>query len=172
MSTLNSLDTRCKLHLSGTPYRILMSNNEFKQEDVIAFYQFTDIIREQKKWDEENLGLDDIQEWDNPYYGFPQMIRFAFNPNKVARKILDELKSNGVTYAFAELFRPLSITKDRAQNYKRFKHEAEILDLFELIDGGGDKSEDGILSFLNYAPIKKGNMCRHIVIVLPFKGFL
>jgi len=158
------------LHLSGTPYRILMSNNEFKPEDVIAFYQFTDIIKAQKEWDARHLGEDGTQEWDNPYYGFPQMIRFAFNPNKAARDLLDQLRSRGLTYAFAELFKPKSISKDRQNLYKQFEHEHEILELFELIDGGSDKSEDGILSFLNYEPILKGKMCRHIVIVLPFKA--
>ena len=24
---------------------------------------------------------DPVREWDNPYFGFPKMIRFAFNPN-------------------------------------------------------------------------------------------
>ena len=158
------------LHLSGTPYRILMSNNEFKPEDIIAFYQFTDIIKAQKEWDEKFLGNDGVQEWENPYYGFPQMIRFAFNPNKSAQDLLNGLKSKGITYAFAELFKPKSITKDRNGLYKKFKHEKEILELFELIDGGNNRTEKGFLSFLNYEPIKNGNMCRHIVVVLPFKA--
>lgn len=158
------------LHLSGTPYRILMSNNEFKPQDVIAFYQFTDIIKAQKEWDTKYLGEDGKQEWDNPYYGFPQMIRFAFKPNKAAQNLLERLKSNGITYAFAELFKPKSIIKDKDNLYRQFIHEQEILELFELIDGGSDKSEEGILSFLSYEPIVEGKMCRHIVIVLPFKA--
>ena len=36
------LDARIRLHLSGTPYRILMGS-EFSKEDIIAFYQFTDL---------------------------------------------------------------------------------------------------------------------------------
>lgn len=79
------LDAKIKLHLSGTPYRILMGG-EFKKEDIIAFCQFSDIVQAQEQWDKENLLKDEdenstpLREWDNPYYGFPQMIRFAFNP--------------------------------------------------------------------------------------------
>lgn len=38
------LDAKIKLHLSGTPYRILMGG-EFKKEDIIAFCQFSDIVQ-------------------------------------------------------------------------------------------------------------------------------
>ncbi len=74
--------------------------SEFSEEDRIAFYQFTDIVQDQEAWDREHVLDDDYKEWDNPYYGFPQMVRFAFNPNESSRKRLEELKSNGVTYAF------------------------------------------------------------------------
>ena len=95
-------DAKIKLHLSGTPYRILMGG-EFQQEDIIAFYQFSDIVREQEAWDKENLLRDDVKEWDNPYYGFPQMIRFAFNPNESSIRRLEELRMSGVTYALSAL---------------------------------------------------------------------
>jgi hypothetical protein len=81
---------KVSLHLSGTPYRILMGD-EFNDEQIIAFYQFVDIVEAQKKWDIENISKDDKKEWDNPYYGFPQMIRFAFNPNKATIERLKEL---------------------------------------------------------------------------------
>ena len=107
-----------------------------QDEDIIAFYQFTDIANDQEKWDKENLNKDDTKEWDNPYYGFPQMIRFAFNPNESSRKKMEELKKNGITYAFSTFFKPKSITKDNVnQNHKKFEHEKEILDLLEVIDG-------------------------------------
>ena len=162
------LKPKVRLHLSGTPYRILMGS-EFTDKDIIAFYQFTDIANDQEKWDKEKLDKDEIKEWDNPYYGFPQMVRFAFNPNDSSRKKMEELKKNGITYAFSALFRPKSITKDNAnQNHKKFEHEKEILDLLEVIDGS--KSDDNLLSFLDYDKIKEGNMCRHIVCVLPYRA--
>lgn len=165
---IKSLNYKVQLHLSGTPYRILMNDEEFKKEDIIAFCQFTDIVKEQKQWDADHLTQDGVKEWDNPYYGFPQMIRFAFNPNESSRKVLEQLRKDGVTYAFSELFRPQSITKDRTGKYKEFVHKKEILDLLQIIDGS--KQEAGLLGFLNYDKIKEGQMCRHIVCVLPFRA--
>lgn len=161
------LDTKIRIHLSGTPYRILMSD-EFKKEDIIAFVQFTDIIDAQKQWDDEHLKEDDCNEWDNPYYGFPQMIRFAFNPNASSVKKMEELRKNGITYAFSELFRPQSMTTKRDGSHRQFLHEPEILDLLEVIDG--TKEDENLLGFLDYDKIKDGKMCRHIVVVLPFRA--
>lgn len=164
---VKALDTKIRIHLSGTPYRILMSD-EFKKEDIIAFVQFTDIIDAQKQWDDEHLKEDDCNEWDNPYYGFPQMIRFAFNPNASSVKKMEELRKNGITYAFSELFRPQSMTTKRDGSHRQFLHEPEILDLLEVIDG--TKEDENLLGFLDYDKIKDGKMCRHIVVVLPFRA--
>lgn len=162
---LKCLSVNVTLHLSGTPYRILMGS-EFEKDDIIAFYQFTDIAKDQKQWDEENL-LKEEPEWHNPYYGFPQMVRFAFTPSKSALELLNSLKSNGVTYAFSELLKPSSIKKDTKNNeHKKFVHEKEVLELFMAIDGS--KEDDGLLSFLDYDKIKSGKMCQHIVVVLPY----
>lgn len=166
--TSKSFNAKIRIHLSGTPYRILM-NSEFTNEDIIAFYQFTNIAEDQEKWDEENLNKDEIKEWENPYYGFPQMIRFAFNPNESSRKKMEEMKKNGVTYAFSELFRPKSIILDKENNlHKHFVHEQEIIDLFKVIDGS--EHDENLLSFLDYDKIKEGKMCRHIVCVLPYRA--
>ena len=73
---IKGLNYKIQLHLSGTPYRILMNDEEFQKEDIIAFCQFTDIVKEQRQWDADHLAQDGVKEWDNPYYGFPQMIRF------------------------------------------------------------------------------------------------
>ena len=163
--TIKTLKTNITIHLSGTPYRILMGS-EFKKEDIIAFYQFTDIVDEQKAWDNEHILDDECKEWDNPYYGFPQMVRFAFRPNESSRKRLEELKKAGTTYAFSALFKPQSIRKADDGAHKKFIYETEILDLLEVIDGS--KSDDELLGFLDYDKLKEGKMCRHIVIVLPY----
>lgn len=161
-------NAKIRIHLSGTPYRILM-NSEFTNDDIIAFYQFTNIADDQEKWDLENLNKDEVKEWDNPYYGFPQMIRFAFNPNESSRKKMEEMKKKGVTYAFSELFRPQSITIDKENKlHKKFKYEQEILDLLKVIDGS--EEDANLLSFLDYDKIKEGKMCRHIVCVLPYRA--
>ncbi len=161
-------NTKIRIHLSGTPYRILM-NSEFTNDDIIAFYQFTNIAEDQEQWDLENLNKDEVKEWDNPYYGFPQMIRFAFNPNESSRKKMEEMKKKGLTYAFSELFRPQSITIDKENKlHKKFKYEKEILDLLKVIDGS--ENDSNLLSFLDYDKIKEGKMCRHLVCVLPYRA--
>lgn len=162
---VKTLKARITIHLSGTPYRILMGS-EFKKEDIIAFFQFADIVRAQKDWDDKNILSDSCKEWDNPYFGFPQMIRFAFNPNESSRKRLESLKRSGITYAFSALLEPCSVKKDEHGLHKKFKYEQEVLELFEVIDGSKEDSE--LLGFLNYDKIKQGNMCRHIVVVLPY----
>jgi len=155
--TTKVFNAKIRIHLSGTPYRILM-NSEFTNDDIIAFYQFTNIAEDQEKWDLENLNKDEIKEWDNPYYGFPQMIRFAFNPNESSRKKMEEMKKKGVTYAFSELFKPQSITVDKTNKlHKKFKYEQEIIDLLKVIDGS--EKDANLLSFLDYDKIKDGNMC-------------
>ncbi|MBP5509956.1 MAG: Eco57I restriction-modification methylase domain-containing protein [Kiritimatiellae bacterium] len=161
---VKALAAKVRLHLSGTPYRILMGS-EFQKEDIVSFCQFTDILDEQRKWNAENLGRD---EWDNPYYGFPQMVRFAFNLNESARKRLEELEAAGKTSHFRELFRPMSMEKDASPRrlHRKFVHEQEVVDLLRAIGGAVD--EPGILPFLKYEKIEKGQMCHHIVCVLPY----
>ena len=162
---LKILDVNMTLHLSGTPYRILMGS-EFEKEDIISFCQFSDIVEEQEKWNNENILSDEIKEWDNPYFGFPQMVRFAFNPSKKAKDKLKEYQKNGYTYAFSALLKPQSIRKANDGSHKKFENEQEILELFEVIDGS--KKDENVLGFLDYDKIKQGKMCRHIVCVLPY----
>jgi hypothetical protein len=164
---LKDFNPRVTLHLSGTPYRILLGD-EFTEDQIIAFYQFVDIVEEQKKWDEKYLPTGEKKEWENPYYGFPQMVRFAFNPNESSRAKMKELRDGGKTNALSHLFRTKSIRKSSDNSHKEFKFEKEILELFQVIDGF--KSENGILGFLNYDKINEGKLCRHIVCVLPFKS--
>lgn len=163
---LKELKAKVRLHLSGTPYRILMGS-EFEPEDIISFVQFTDIAHEQAAWDAENLNKDDIEEWDNPYFGFPQMIRFAFHPSERAIEKMNELKKHGISLALSALFKPQSIKKDTKTNgHQKFVHEDEVFDLLKIIDG--TSSDSKLLGFLDYDKIKQGQMCRHIVMVLPY----
>ncbi|WP_099332755.1 Eco57I restriction-modification methylase domain-containing protein [Actinomyces minihominis] len=162
-----ALNARVRLHLSGTPYRILMGE-EFEPEDIVSFVQFTDIVADQQRWDQHNLTdvAHEQNEWDNPYFGFPEMVRFAFNPNESSRKKMEALRASGTAYGLSALLKPKSITKDDKGAYKQFEHEAEVLDLLRVIDGS--KADDSVLGFLNYDKIKEGDMCRHLVVVLPF----
>lgn len=167
LESTKEFDINVTVHLSGTPYRILMSDEFDREQDLIAFYQFTDIVREQEEWDRDNFAKDEPkEEWENPYFGFPQMIRFAFNPNESARKHMETLRENGISDAFSELFKPKSVSKSENGSHKLFVNEQEILELLEVIDGS--KEDEELLGFLDYDKIKDGKMCRHIVIVLPY----
>lgn len=164
---IKALQSRVRLHLSGTPYRILMGD-EFSDDDIIAFCQYSDIAEAQEKWNHEHCTEDNVNEWENPYYGFPQMIRFAFSPNKSSVQRMEEMKRDGITYAFSALFKPKSLIKNRQGLHKQFEYEKEILDLLETIDG--TRKDENLLGFLDYDKLKDGAMCRHMVCVLPYKA--
>lgn len=157
------------LHLSGTPYRILMSG-EFDDESIISSCSYSDIATAQKQWDDENVAKPENERrpvWENPYFGFPQMIRFAFNPSKRALELMDTLKKQGRAFELNALFQPVSIPCDTITgSHRKFVHEAEVLDFLQVIDG--KQREECLFSFLDYERIKSGKMCRHLVFVLPF----
>lgn len=170
VDTLDNLDkvvkelkTDITIHLSGTPYRILMGS-EFQKDDIVAFVQFSDIADAQAKWDKEHEFDDDTPEWGNPYFGFPQMIRFAFNPNQSSLDRIAKLKKEGASLSFSELFRPYSLSAK--EGFNKFIHEDVVLDFLKVIDGV--KTDSNVLGFLDNERIKAGKMCRHIVMVLPF----
>lgn len=163
---IKRLHAKVRLHLSGTPYRILMSN-EFQQEDIISFVQFSDIVHDQQQWDFDHLDDEAVNEWDNPYFGFPQMVRFAFNPNASSRKKIEEFHNHGISCTLSALLEPKCVKLDTKQHRNReFKFKSEISDLLNIIDGS--QQDENILGFLDYDKIKKGKMCRHIVMVLPY----
>ncbi len=158
-------NVRVRLHLSGTPYRILM-NGEFSDNDIISFIQYGDIVKAQKKWDKDHFAQDkpESEEWDNPYYGFPEMVRFAFHPNQESRDLIKEMKKRGAG-GLSELFSPFSVDE---MAIPKFKHHDMVLGLIKAIDG--TKEDNNIFPFLNYEKIQEGNMCRHMVWVLPFQS--
>ena len=159
-----------KLHLSGTPYRILM-NHEFEEQDIIARVQYNDIHMAQQQWYKDNLkkSEDEMEEdWKNPYYGFPQMVRFAFNLNDSARHRLDELKKEGKEYQLSALFDTKTVTNDDRKRRQQFSYRAEVLELLQAIDGS--KNDTNIFGFLDYDKIQQGEMCHHIVMVLPSRN--
>ena len=166
------------LHLSGTPYRILMTT-EFEKDDIIGFYQASDILDAKKEWDEKHFG--DIenqiinpdtdkpyQEWDNPYFGFPQMVRFAFTPSKRIRGRLEELQKQGIKSKFDEIFKPKSIKKQDDNSHKEFVYSGDILEFLRVIDGS--QEDESLLGFLNYDKIINGSLCHHMVVVLPYRA--
>ena len=160
----NFKNVRVRIHLSGTPYRILM-NGEFSDNDIISFVQYGDIVKAQKEWDKEHFSQDNSEsEWDNPYYGFPEMIRFAFHPNQESIELINEMKRKGVG-GLSELFSPVNV---KESDTPAFKHPDMVLGMMQAIDG--TKEDTNIFPFLNYDKIQEGKMCRHMVWVLPFQS--
>ncbi|MDE7440129.1 MAG: Eco57I restriction-modification methylase domain-containing protein, partial [Clostridia bacterium] len=161
-----------QLHLSGTPYNLLYEN-KFTQENIVAMCQYKDILTEKEKWDEEHF--EDIendvtnpetgfpyQESDNPYFGFPKMLRFAFNLPDSIREELRRSKTNGAQWTLNDLF--ATVKKD---GEIKFKHEAAVLSLLKAIDGSEESDE--IFGFLNVPKIRDNDVCKHMVFALPFK---
>ena len=163
-NVVKELSTKVTIHLSGTPYRILMGS-EFQKEDIIAFVQFSDIADAQNQWLAENRYSEDVNEWDNPYFGFPQMIRFAFKPNQASLERIKQLEATGATTSFSELFRPRSLS-EKDSDHKSFVHEDVVLNFLQVIDGA--KNDANVLGFLDNDRIKEGKLCRHIVMILPY----
>ena len=148
-----------------------MLGSEFEKEDVISFCQYSDIISEKEKWYKENIAGGKQEEtgkdeWDNPYYGFPQMVRFAFNLNESSMSKIKELEEQGYSYHLSALFAPQSIEKDDEGKYQKFEYENEVLDFLQSIDG--TKNDRNVLSFLDNERIKEGKLCRHMVMVMPY----
>lgn len=82
---------------------------------------------------------------------------------------MESLRKSGVSFAFSKLFEPISIKKDDdTLGHKKFINEKEILDLLQVIDGS--KEDEDLLGFLDFEKIKEGKMCRHMVMVLPYRA--
>lgn len=163
-----NLTSKVQLHLSGTPYRLIYEG-EFEDDDIICYFPYTKIVDAQKEWNVKHLTDDDFDESKNPYFGYPELVRFAFSFNKSSQELISKIKKEtGKSTTLNDIFAPISLVKDPAKKYKKFIHEKEVLDIFKIFDGSD--TDGNILSFLNYEAIKKGNMCRHIIIVLPYKA--
>lgn len=166
-----ALNARVKLHLSGTPYRILM-RGEFPEEDIVAFCQYADIIDAQAAWDRDHLGKrkgdtdEEYAEWENPYYGFPQMVRFAFNPSEQALRLLRSIRKVGGTYSFAEIFRPAQDEKGEFNG--KFAHPKEVEEFVRVLDGSDECESTGFISLIKFLKDNKRDICHHMVMVLPY----
>lgn len=166
---IKPLKSKVQLHLSGTPYRILLSN-EFGDEDIIGYFSSADI---QKIQGDESLKLEleGKPEWENPYFGFPQLIRFAFDFDEFVHwfNFKNSNPDPDISYSISEMLKPLSTEEDfHNSTHKKFKYEKQVLRLLNVIDGSNNGLET--LGFLNYDKIKKGCMCRHMVWALPYKA--
>ena len=200
---LNITEETIKLHLSGTPYKIL-KNKEFNSDNILASFTSTHLRLEKEKWEKENLPKriaweeeqeklreagdpEAKEEWENPYsadknpyFGIPKLSHYSYDLSKFE---LASLKGDtSSTTCMEELFRvknrdtgKIITSKDYEENSAKnipieFVHKDDVIKLFRIIDGAKREGEEKkILSILNIPEIKKGNMCKNILIALPFK---
>lgn len=169
---VKTLKGKVKLHLSGTPYNLLY-DQKFTEKNIIATCQFSDILNDKEAWN--ILHRKDIdegvinpstgypyEEFDNPYFGFPRMLRFAFNLPKSTQERLITASKNGNKWSLNDFL----ITDKNGKDVK-FIYEQDVLKLLQIIDG--NEHDDSILSFLDIPKIKDNKVCKHIVMVLPYK---
>lgn len=214
------LNVKIILHLSGTPYNLLL-RNKFNEEDILAEVTYSDILDYKKEWNDRFLKyehIDDItnkkdldeilkikhyksydeykeekskllakinatsnaeekekfineyylinkiNEFENPYFGFPEMLRFAFNPTEESYKRIEELKKLDGSISLSLIFRPKSLIK--SGEYKEFENKDLVLSILKSLDG---KTEDkNVFPILDYVKNKERDIARHMVFVLPF----
>ena len=103
--------------LSGTPYRLMLSN-AIPQENVIIDYTIEDMYTDKANWNKENPNK------ENFYSFLPDCITFATKPPKTC---LDKI-TFGETDFFSDLFRVNSVKG-------RFYLEPQVLDWLFVLDG-------------------------------------
>ena len=143
-----------QLHLSGTPYRILLTD-EFAPEDIVYMASYSDLLAEKHAWFGEHVGED---EQNNPYYEFPERYNFVYNLNQIPDESLKQFIDEEGLPRLAELFAVIP-------GEDKFVNEGVVRSFIKAIWGGFSGS--GCWGFLadkvlNYA-VKKF----HILMKLP-----
>lgn len=149
------INAKVRLHLSGTPYRLIMSGR-FKEDEIICHYSYGDLLSDKEKWTRIGDNIN-AEEWENPYFGFPKMIRFAFS----IEERLKEASEKEAPLSLNQLF--------ESKDGQGFIYQDEVISILKAIDGSDNSEALGVFPFLDYPSIAEGKMCRHIVMVLPYK---
>ena len=143
-----------QLHLSGTPYRILLTD-EFAPEDIVYMSSYSDLLAEKHNWFIEHA---DEDEHENPYYEFPERYNFVYDINQIPDERMKQFIDEEGIPRLAELFAVVP-------GENRFVNEDVVRALVKALWGGFTKQGCwGILAdkVLNQA-VKKF----HILMKLP-----
>ena len=89
-----------QLHLSGTPYRILLTD-EFAPEDIVYMASYSDLLAEKHAWFIEHA---DEDERLNPYYEFPERYNFVYDLNQIPDESLKQFIDEEGLPRLAEIF--------------------------------------------------------------------
>lgn len=156
---IHAINAKYTLQCSGTPYYILASGefaDVYKNKEIISNVSFSDMLAARDAWIEENNSKDKedrVDESKSPYFGIPNIIRFGMNLTSKCRNAIKNAKD--FNSSLSELF---------ANDGTKFTHEDAIVELMESIYGANNHKMPG---FLDEERIKKGEIFKHIIMVLP-----
>ena len=156
---IHAINAKYTLQCSGTPYYILASGefaDVYKNKEIISNVSFSDMLAARDAWIEENNSKDKedrVDESKSPYFGIPNIIRFGMNLTSKCRNAIKNAKD--FNSSLSELF---------ANDGNKFTHEDAIVELMESIYGANNHKMPG---FLDEERIKKGEIFKHIIMVLP-----
>ena len=142
-----------QLHLSGTPYRILLTD-EFAPEDIVYMASYSDLLAEKHEWFIEHAGEDERL---NPYYEFPERYNFVYDLNQIPDENLKQFIDEEGLPRLAEIF---AVNPDG-----KFANEDLVKSIIKGLYGGFvDKGCWGIFA---YKAIVKAVKKFHILMKLP-----
>ena len=142
-----------QLHLSGTPYRILLTD-EFAPEDIVYMASYSDLLAEKHAWFIEHA---DEDERLNPYYEFPERYNFVYDLNQIPDESLKQFIDDEGLPRLAEIF---AVNTDG-----KFANEELVKSIVKGLHGGFvDKGCWGIFA---YKAIVKAVKKFHILMKLP-----
>lgn len=156
---IHAINAKYTLQCSGTPYYILASGefaDVYKNKEIISNVSFSDMLAARDAWIEENNSKDKedrVDESKSPYFGIPNIIRFGMNLTSKCRNAIKKAKD--FNSSLSELF---------ANDGIKFTHEDAIVELMESIYGANNHKIPG---FLDEDKIKRGEIFKHIIMVLP-----
>ena len=142
-----------QLHLSGTPYRILLTD-EFAPEDIVYMASYSDLLADKHAWGVEHA---DEDERLNPYYEFPERYNFVYDLNQLPDDRLKQFIDEEGLPRLAEIF---AVNPDG-----KFENEELIKSIIKGLYGGFvDKGCWGIFAD---STIVKAVKKFHILMKLP-----
>lgn len=156
---IHAINAKYTLQCSGTPYYILASGefaDVYKNKEIISNVSFSDMLAARDAWIEENNSKDKedrVDESKSPYFGIPNIIRFGMNLTSKCRNAIKKAKD--FNSSLSELF---------SNDGTKFTHEDAIVELMESIYGANNHKIPG---FLDEDKIKRGEIFKHIIMVLP-----
>lgn len=130
-----------KLHLSGTPYKIL-KDKVFDTDNILAAFTSTHLRLEKEKWEKDNLPLridweekqeklrekgspEAKEEWENPYsadknpyFGIPKLTHYSYDLSKFD---LNSLRNSEKSTCMEELFRVVNTSNGKSVSSTDYK---------------------------------------------------